>query len=100
MYKCLDTKEVAFTYKDYLKTEHWKNIKMKMKNSKYKYMCYSCKSKTKLQLHHKSYKRVGNEKLTDLIWLCEDCHKKTHEINKNGSSLWKSARICRKRINK
>lgn len=29
-------------------------------------------------MHHKTYKRLGKERLTDLILLCEDCHLELH----------------------
>lgn len=96
MYICKDTNETALTYKEYLLTTHWRNLKEKMYKSKYKYECYSCKCKTKLELHHKTYKRIGNERLNDMIWLCRDCHEATHKVNKQGTQLWKCAKKVRK----
>lgn len=97
MYKCL-TGECVRTYKEYLKTKHWQNIKNKMYKSKYKYECYCCGAKRGLQLHHKSYKRVGNEKLNDLIYLCGNCHELVHEGKPKGSELWSKARKIRKQV--
>jgi len=96
-YECKDTGEVVYGYQNYLKTKHWALTKNRMYKSKYKYKCYCCGCRSKLQLHHKSYTTVGNENLNHLIWLCGKCHKKTHEISET-SKLWKSARILRKRI--
>jgi len=31
-----------------------------------------------LEVHHLSYRRLGNELLSDLIVLCVGCHKKQH----------------------
>lgn len=31
-----------------------------------------------MQLHHQTYTRLGFERLTDLVPLCEKCHKATH----------------------
>lgn len=98
MYKCLDTNEVVGTYKEYLKTNHWKNTKDRMYKSKYKYECYCCGTKKLLQLHHKSYNRVGNEKLNDLIWLCGGCHNLVHKDKPKGFNLWTKARKVRKQV--
>jgi len=100
MYKCLDTKECVSTYKEYLKTKHWQGVKNRMYNSKIKYECNCCGKRKGLQLHHKSYNRVGNERLNDLIWLCGDCHEKVHEGNPKGAELWSKARKVRKSMNK
>lgn len=78
--KCVDTKEEVRSYKEYLKTKHWRDIKKKY-NKKYKYECSCCGSSDKgLHLHHITYERVGNEQLEDLVYLCKDCHSKIHSI--------------------
>lgn len=66
----------AMDYKEYLKTNHWQRIR-KMIVKKYKY-CQICKSKDKLNVHHNSYLNRGEEKETDLILLCNDCHSLFH----------------------
>jgi len=78
MYKCKDTKEEVKTYEEYLKTKHWTNIKKLMYKTFY-YQCSACKKKKDLAVHHLTYERVGEEKLSDLIYLCRDCHKSIHE---------------------
>lgn len=96
MYYCDDTKEVVKTYKEYLSTNHWLKVKTKMRKSKYEYRCYCCGKNKTLQLHHKTYKRVGKERLTDLIWLCADCHQKVHNKVNSGCDLWSASRKVRK----
>lgn len=32
------------------------------------------------QIHHLNYERVGNERMTDLLPLCETCHSSYHKI--------------------
>lgn len=78
MYKCLDTKEVVGTYKEYLHTKHWKLLKSKI-YKKYKYNCAYCKTNHDIDLHHKTYERVGNENIGDLVYLCRLCHKAVHD---------------------
>ncbi len=67
-------------YKEYLKTEHWENIrKEKLKRSKYS--CQLCNSKGILNVHHKIYSHRGLEQyyMNDLIVLCKPCHEIHHE---------------------
>lgn len=44
--------------------------------------CKECRTVARwssLQVHHITYARFGHERLEDLVTLCEDCHKKTHQ---------------------
>jgi 5-methylcytosine-specific restriction endonuclease McrA len=66
-------------YQEYLQTKHWKELRQKMLK-KAKHKCRLCHAENKtLNVHHKTYKHIGNEKLTDLIVLCQDCHAKHHD---------------------
>lgn len=40
--------------------------------------CRLCNSKERLEVHHRTYKRRGNEKLDDLTTLCHRCHATYH----------------------
>ncbi len=46
------------------------------------YRCTVCNSDKGLQVHHKTYKNIFNEKQSDLITLCRTCHN-THHNNMN-----------------
>jgi len=71
------------SYKDYLKSEHWKKINKKYKKSRFPQHCIVCSNK-RFQLHHRSYARIGNEYLTDFIPLCQKCHQEIHNyLNEN-----------------
>jgi hypothetical protein len=37
--------------------------------------CQQCHSSTRLQVHHRTYERLGRELPEDLLVLCEFCHK-------------------------
>lgn len=37
--------------------------------------CARCRDMKPLQLHHKHYRTLGNERLQDVEALCVDCHK-------------------------
>ncbi len=92
------------TYSQYLQSEHWKDVRARFWKSKlHHYQCYICGSTENLQVHHKTYNRIGKEYLNDLCLLCENCHKKTHELLKQHPTyvLWGAARrIKKQRIRK
>jgi len=72
--------ETADTYQDYLRTTHWSVMRKKIK-AKYKGKCACCGFTAKdeiMHVHHLTYERVGKERLTDLVLLCESCHKHVH----------------------
>ena len=71
----------GITYQEYLKSDHWKNIRRRYFRSKLYKGCYICGSRTNIQIHHKTYKRFGREWLNDLLALCTDCHKEVHEYH-------------------
>ena len=70
-------------YSNYLRSKHWKTFRKQMKRKK-KYECWICGGKHHLQLHHRSYKLLGEEKPNHVIWLCEKCHSELH------ATLWKN----------
>ena len=80
-------------------SDHWKDVRQRFWHSKlHKKSCYVCGSTEYLQVHHKSYKRIGKEKLSDLILLCDGCHGKTHGLDKMRTNgiLWGAAKRLRK----
>jgi hypothetical protein len=99
------TGEVVISYRDYLKTRHWANVRRRFISSKlFDGGCALCKRREKLQLHHKSYKRIGHEYLWDLVMLCDHCHSTTHTANRNPTSqkhnLWNAHKRVGKRMRK
>lgn len=75
--KCT-TGEIVTSYKDYLSTDHWKIIKEKVR-IKFNNKCNKCGSQYRLETHHKTYKNIGKEPMSDLILLCHNCHYKLHD---------------------
>lgn len=73
---CKDTGEICNGYEMYLKSRHW----LMLRNAiiTHDTVCAICGEKKPLQLHHKTYKRIGNESANDLLPLCEECHKLVH----------------------
>lgn len=64
-------------YEDYLTSEEWNQKKEIIKQIKGEY-CNNCRSKKNLTVHHRTYIRVCNEKLADLIIVCKKCHDEIH----------------------
>ena len=68
-------------YLKYLRSTTWASLRKKVLGRD-KYRCQICKSKKKLEVHHKTYKRIGKERIGDLITLCNICHRKIHNIGR------------------
>jgi len=88
-------------YADYLKSKHWNMMKHKAR-LEYGYICSHCsENDCVLHLHHKTYKRVGNENIDDLMFLCADCHSKEHNrlktIKSNKNSVKAKNKTTKKR---
>lgn len=81
---CKDTGETAKTYEDYLKTKHWLLLRQEIAK-KYGFICKDCGKSVldRFEIHHLTYKRVGNEKEDDLVCLCRDCHEARTQETKN-----------------
>jgi hypothetical protein len=82
-------------YLAYMQSEEWREVRQRWLVSSYPKICYACDASWKLgfHLHHRTYKRLGAEYLRDLILLCPDCHRRTHQ---EIGSLWGNARRIRR----
>ena len=68
-----------YTYKEYLLSPEWKKIRkrtLERANNK----CEICKITRAYQVHHKTYKRLFNEKDSDLVAICGICHQDQHKL--------------------
>ena len=70
-------------YKTYLDDEHWAKTRKKIM-ARDGYRCQICGSKRDLQVHHLTYKNIGQETDEQLVCLCRQCHFGLHE----GSVSW------------
>lgn len=69
----------AMPYRDYLQTEHWKALRQQMLK-RARYRCQLCnRGDVSLHVHHRTYENRGDERYSDLIVLCADCHQTFHE---------------------
>jgi len=71
----------SLNYQDFLRTPYWKAISEKKKKQA-EFKCNLCNGSEKLACHHRTYETHGYEhdNLQDLIILCDECHKKFHDI--------------------
>lgn len=82
---CINSPEVpeffraGTTYREYLNSPHWHLVRAAAIH-KADYRCQLCHSPNNLQVHHRTYERRGEEKLSDVTVLCRDCHRKFHGI--------------------
>lgn len=72
-------KRVRFTwnqYVAYLRSDKWKRKRL-AKAFQVNFICERCKtySKSSFEIHHKTYVRVFKEPLSDLMFLCPECHR-------------------------
>ena len=58
----------------YYETQHWKIITTLYDNSDLSKLCYKCRKSNKpYQYKHRTKTRIGNEKLTDIMPICQSC---------------------------
>jgi len=68
----------SLSYPEYLQTDHWQNLRKRALGRAH-YRCQLCNTNgTQLDVHHRTYERLGHERLGDLTVLCTDCHAKYH----------------------
>lgn len=73
-------------YEQYLKTDRWAKVR-EQALARFDWRCATCHSDEHLQVHHRTYERVGCEYLTDLTVLCRYCHRALHDLwNQNDDS--------------
>jgi len=92
---------VVMNYREYIKSEAWRKRRFWYFETHDK-KCRKCNSVHRIQLHHKTYKRLGGERDADLVALCYQCHKKLHKMQKeSGQNLWSATEdFLRKRKRK
>jgi 5-methylcytosine-specific restriction endonuclease McrA len=66
------------SYGAYLQSSHWRKYRDRYVASGLPLCCTACGS-SKYQLHHVTYDCLGDERLSDVIPLCRECHERVHE---------------------
>lgn len=78
-------KHLSKEYKRYIASSKWYYKRMDALEFHGK-KCKACGSVQKLDVHHLTYDRLGNEFLSDLIILCRPCHDEEHSKYKVNST--------------
>ena len=69
-------KEARERYRRYLESDAWKTKRKAVLHAS-GYRCRQCGAPA-TEVHHETYKRIYNERLSDLTALCSECHKAVH----------------------
>lgn len=72
-------------YPEYLQSATWQT-KRRKKLVQANGRCQVCGSDARLEVHHNTYARVGNERMSDLLVLCRECHQLFHDERRLNSS--------------
>jgi len=67
------------SYAEYLNSWHWAITKGRVKAAAGR-VCELCGSRQKLEVHHWTYKRLGDERVDDLLVVCACCHEDIHAV--------------------
>lgn len=70
-------------YDEYIQSPEWQAKREKVLIF-WSGRCALCNSPRMVEVHHRTYERLGHELLTDLIPLCDTCHERHHEFMRFG----------------
>lgn len=70
-------KHPGLGYQEYLTTDAWRRKSDFMK-TRFGHRCQLCNRRGNLNTHHRTYERVGAERVDDLTVLCRKCHERFH----------------------
>lgn len=87
-------------YHDYIRSPEWQERRRQFFESGPGTRCYCCHRGRRpgFHVHHRTYKRLGQEYDADLLLVCPDCHKLIHDLQKEtGISVTRATDriICR-----
>lgn len=71
----------AMPYRDYLHTAHWQR-KRAAAIQRAGNRCQFCNTAGRLEVHHRTYERLGRERDGDLVVLCRECHGVLHQYRR------------------
>lgn len=73
-------------YEEYLASEGWQKKRQKIMD-RADGTCEDCGRRDATQVHHKTYERLGRERMGDLIAVCGGCHIQRHS-DKELANAW------------
>ena len=71
-------------YDAYLSSEKWKSKRDKVLKRD-NYLCQACLENKATEVHHKTYRYVGDEPLFDLVSVCNPCHERITNIDRRNN---------------
>lgn len=71
-------------YETYIASSIWQASRRRYLESGRSMVCAMCGGKRHILLHHKTYERLGDEALDDLVPLCTECHTFVHSMERAG----------------
>lgn len=95
-------------YHEYIQSQDWYETCLRYRCSGLPQQCYAC-GDPRSSIYHRTYERLGDERLTDLIPLCDRCRIDTNAIFKGrranarqtpefkGTRLWGIEDLTRQR---
>lgn len=72
------TGEIFRTQEDFLKSEHWRLVKISYNKINTTKKCEICGNTGEMHLHHLTYKNFCDENMNELIRVCKSCHSIIH----------------------
>lgn len=90
------------SYQDYIRSQHWQDMRRRFYASgAYKGCCWCCgRRNVPLEIHHRTYKRMGHELISDLVALCRECHRESHDFLRRSDNprvnIWNSVKKVRR----
>lgn len=67
-------------YSEYLRSPEWRGVKARYIASDLPQTCIC--GEIEVDMHHLTYERVGQERITDLMPLCRTCHEMVHDLER------------------
>ena len=87
-------------YADYIRSPEWSATRSRFLRSRlFTGRCVVCGRRAPtFDVHHKTYRRLGHERLTDLQALCRRCHDRVHVVARMNPqfSLWYASQRLRR----
>jgi hypothetical protein len=68
-------------YRAYIQSKEWFALR-RLALEQAEHRCQLCDRAENLRVHHRTYERLGHERLTDLTVLCAVCHRSFHSWEK------------------
>lgn len=91
-------------YSEYIQSPAWRKVRDRYWASKLPKECFGCgiERHKGMHLHHRTYKNLGNERLMDLVPMCQQCHQDVHDLYESDPKwkrygLWSATKAVRNR---